>query len=261
MALSTNYKQGRLVGKVAVVTGIGGGIGKGCALMFARQGAKVVGCGRTPATVQATVDEARKEGLEMEGLAPCDVMTEEGNQQLIDFAVKKYGGIDILLTAAGVAAFKPVDQMSFQEWNYTIKGELDVVFLACKAAWPHLIARGGGSIINIGSLNAYLTLEGSAALAHCATKGGVVAMTRQLAAEGAPHNIRANTISPGLIETPATSGPLATPGFLENVLSKAMIKRLGQPEDIAWCATYLASDESTWVTASDFFVSGGANAL
>jgi len=103
-----------------------------------------------------------------------------------------------------------------------------------------------------------VTLRGSAAVAHCAGKGGVLAMTRQLAAEGAPHGIRANTISPALVVTGATKPVLEQPGFLENVLAKSMIQRLGQPEDIAWCAVYLASDESTWVTAADFCIDGGA---
>jgi NAD(P)-dependent dehydrogenase (short-subunit alcohol dehydrogenase family) len=149
--------------------------------------------------------------------------------------------------------------MDFErDWRATLRGELDVVFLATQAAWPHLVARGGGSIINIASANAHVTLRGSPALAHCAGKGGVLAMTRQLAAEGAPHGIRANTISPALVVTGATKPVLQQAGFLDNVLAKSMIKRLGQPEDIAWCAVYLASDESTWVTAADFCIDGGA---
>ena len=140
-------------------------------------------------------------------------------------------------------------------------GELDSVFLACKTAWPHMIARGGGSIINFSSVNSYLVLEGSAAVAHCATKGGVLAMTRQIALEGAPHGIRANCIAPGLVVTAATSPVLEIPGFEENVFKHAILKRLGQPEDIAWLATYLASDESSWVTAADFHIDGGATAL
>ena len=131
--------------------------------------------------------------------------------------------------------------MDYQlQWKKTLIGELDVVFLACKAAWPHLIARGRGSIINFASANAHAALPGSPALAHCAGKGGVLAMTRQLAMEGAPHGIRANTISPALVVTSATRPVLDNvPGFRETVMDKLMIKRLGQPEDIGWCATYL----------------------
>ena len=101
-----------------------------------------------------------------------------------------------------------------RQWKKTLIGELDVVFVACKAAWPHLVQRGGGSIINFASANAHVALPGSPALAHCAGKGGVLAMTRQLAMEGAPHNIRANTISPALVVTSATQPVLDNvPGF------------------------------------------------
>ena len=131
------------------------------------------------------------------------------------------------------------------------------MFVACKSAWPHMVKRGAGSIINFASANAHDALPGSPALAHCAGKGGVLAMTRQLAMEGAPHGIRANSISPALLVTSATQPVLdSVPGFKEAVFQKLMIKRLGQPEDIAWCATYLASDEASWVTAADFRIDG-----
>lgn len=254
-------KQQRLAGKVAIVTGIGSGIGKGCALMFARQGATVIGCDISASAAEATVAEARASGIELLSLAPCDLTDPASVERLVGFALERCGGIDILLNAAATAVFAWIQDMTYSDWRKTLSGELDVVFLACKAVWPHMIERGGGSIINFASANAYMALKGSAALAHCAGKGGVLAMTRQLAMEGGPHGIRANSISPGLIVTGATKPHLATPGFMENVLDKAILARLGQPEDIAWCATYLASDESSWVTAADFSVDGGATAL
>jgi NAD(P)-dependent dehydrogenase (short-subunit alcohol dehydrogenase family) len=252
----------RLAGKVAVVTGIGAGIGRGCARMFAAQGATVIGCDIDAEAAQATVDTARAEGLRIESLHPCDMTDPADVQRLFDFALAQAGGVDILVNAAAFGVFEPIETMDYlAHWRRTMVGELDIVFLACKAAWPHLAARGGGSIINFSSANAYHALDTSPALAHCAGKGGVLAMTRQLAAEGARHGIRANSIAPGLIETAATRMPLDTlPGFREQVLAKAMIKRLGQPEDVAWCALYLASDESTLVTAADFSVDAGATA-
>lgn len=252
----------RLAGKVAVMTGIGAGIGRGCALMFAAQGAHVVGCDIDAEAAQATIDMAHAEGLRIDSLHPCDMTNPADVQRLIELALAQAGGIDILVNAAAFGAFEPIERMDYLEhWRKTMVGELDIVFLACKAAWPHLITRGGGSIINFSSANAHHAIETSPALAHCAGKGGVLAMTRQLAAEGGRHGIRANTIAPGLIETAATRAPLDNlPGFREEVLSKAMIKRIGQPEDIGWCAVYLGSDESGYVTGADFRVDAGATA-
>jgi NAD(P)-dependent dehydrogenase (short-subunit alcohol dehydrogenase family) len=242
-----------------MVTGIGAGIGRGCALMLARHGARVMSCDIDVAGAEEGLRLARAESLAVESLHPCDLTSPADVERLVAHAVQRLGGIDILVNAAAWGAFKPIQEMDFErDWRRTLSGELDVVFLACKAAWPHLIARGGGSIINFASANAYTTLPGSPALAHCAGKGGVLAMTRQLAAEGAPHGIRANTISPALVVTAATKPVLDQPGFIENVMAKSMLKRLGQPEDIAWCAVYLASDESSWVTAADFAIDGGA---
>jgi NAD(P)-dependent dehydrogenase (short-subunit alcohol dehydrogenase family) len=250
----------RLKGKVAIVTGSGAGIGQGCALMFARQGAKVVGCDIDVAAAESTVMTARKEGLEFESLHPCDLTLPADVDRLMSFTVERHGGLDILVNAAAWGAFASIEHMDYEtEWRKTLTGEVDVVFLACKAAWPHLKARGGGSIINFASLNAWAALEANLAVAHAAGKGAVLAMTREIALEGAPHNIRANTISPGMVLTAATKPRHDNePGFTEATLTWTLLKRLGQPEDIAWCATYLASDESTWVTAADFSIDGGA---
>jgi NAD(P)-dependent dehydrogenase (short-subunit alcohol dehydrogenase family) len=253
----------RLKGKVALVTGTGSGIGKGCGLMFARHGAQVMGCDIHSASAEETLLAARHEELAFESVHPCDLTDPGAVNGVVAQTVERWGGIDILVNAAAFASFAWIEDMDYvSQWKATLVGELDVVFLACKAAWPHLIKRGGGSIINFASANAYIALSGSPALAHCAGKGGVLAMSRQLALEGAPHRIRANTISPGLIVTGSTRPVLeSVPGFEATVLNKMMLKRLGQPEDVAWCATYLASDESNWVTGADFSVDGGATAL
>jgi NAD(P)-dependent dehydrogenase (short-subunit alcohol dehydrogenase family) len=252
----------RLRDKVAVVTGFGSGIGQGCGLMFARHGAKVLGCDIDPGAAERALASAQRDGLTVQSIHPCDVSSPADVERLMNAAVERFGGIDILVNAAAFGAFAWIEDMDYeQQWKKTLIGELDVVFVACKAVWPHFIRRGGGSIINFASANAHVALPGSPALAHCAGKGGVLAMTRQLAMEGAPHGIRANTISPALVVTSATQPVLDNvAGFKETVMQKLMIKRLGQPEDIGWCATYLASDESSWVTAADFRIDGGSTA-
>jgi NAD(P)-dependent dehydrogenase (short-subunit alcohol dehydrogenase family) len=251
----------RLKGKVAVITGSGGlSLGQGCALAFARESARVIGCNRKQAGAEETAALLRSEGLTCDSYC-ADLVDPAANEALMTYAVEKFGGIDILVNAAAFVEFVPIEEMDYEKhWKRTLQGELDLVFLACKAVWPHFRARGGGSIINFGSANAHMAVP-LAALAHCASKGGVVSMTRQLAAEGAPHNIRANTISPALTMTTQTKGPIEDmPGFRDDALRLAMIKRVGTPADIGQLAVYLASDESSWVTGADFRIDGGTTA-
>ncbi len=258
MQLSQNGQ--RLAGKVALVTGIGGGIGKGCALLFARQGATVVGTDINAAAAQITVDLALDEGLAFESIHPVDLTKEAAVKELVAQAAAVHGGFDILVNAAAYCDFAPIEALDYEtQWKPSIVGELDIVFLACQAAWPQLIARGGGSIINFASANARQVLRGSPALVHCATKGGVLSMTLQLAMEGGPHGIRANTISPGLVATEATRHLVNDPARLTELNDKHMLGRIGQPEDIAWAAVFLASDEAGWVTGADFPIDGGAS--
>jgi NAD(P)-dependent dehydrogenase (short-subunit alcohol dehydrogenase family) len=254
-------KGDRLNGKVALVTGIGAGIGRGIALMFAMQGARVVGCDIDAVAAQATVASAAEMGLVIDSVHPLDLTQPAQVQAFIEAAVQRHQALDILVNAAAFGAFQWLEDTDYERhWRKTLTGEIDILFLACQAAWPHLKVRGG-SVINFASANARMALALLPALAHCAGKGAVLAMSRQLAMEGGPHGIRVNTISPALVETAATREPLENiPGFKEQALSKFMVKRLGQPEDVAWLAVYLASDESSWVTAADFAVDAGATA-
>ena len=252
----------RLSGKVAIVTGSGSGIGRGCALMFAAAGAQVVGADINASTASETDQMAAAQGTPMYSVAPCDLTQPDDVQNLIDQCIERHGRLDILVNAGAFGAFAWLEEMDYLEgWKRTLDGELSVVFLACQKAWPHLKNSGAAAIINFASANAHQAFKPLPAIAHCAGKGGVLAMTRQLAMEGREFNVRANTISPALIETTATREPLENiPGFRDEVLDKTMIRRLGAPEDIGYAAIYLASDESTWVTGVDLPVDGGSTA-
>ena len=233
----------RLTGKIAVVTGAANGIGRGCAEVFRDEGATVIGI---------DLSDADKSG---------DLTDESTTSALFAAIGKEHGRIDILVNAAAFAVFQWIEAMSFADWKRTLAGELDIVFLSTRAAWPYLKSSPASSIINFSSANAHHALPGSPALAHCAGKGGVLALTRQLAMEGAPHNIRANSISPGFIRTAATARHLASdPAFEGQVLAKNMLKRLGEPRDIAWAAVWLASDEARYVTGAEIPVDAGATA-
>jgi NAD(P)-dependent dehydrogenase (short-subunit alcohol dehydrogenase family) len=251
----------RLTGKVAVITGISSGIGRGCALMFAQEGATVIGCDLDQKSAMATLEMAEREGVGIDVQAPVDLLDEAQVAALMDHAANTYGGIDILVTAAGRVEFAPIPEMTMEQWRTTMTGELDVVFLPVRAAWPHMVKRGGGAIVNFASVAAWGGGKVIPQIAHATGKGGVLSMTRQIAMEGAPFGIRANSISPGMVVTPATRYAFdLLPGFEEAIRHKTLLNRFGRPEDIAYAATYLASDEAAWVTGADLCVDGGVTA-
>jgi len=256
----SSMRSDRLSGKVALVTGSGSGIGRGCAIMCARHGAQVAGSDLNAPAAEETAALAAKEGLALESVHPFDLTSPADVERMVARVIARFGRLDVLVNAGAWGAFEWIESMDYERhWRRTLAAELDSVFLVCKAAWPHLKASGAAAIVNFASANAYVALEGSGALAHCAGKGGVLSMTRQLAMEGAKHNIRANTISPALVVTGATRPVLeGNPQIREAALKKMMLGRFGQPEDIAWAAVYLASEEAAWVTGADFAIDGGA---
>ena len=253
---------GRLDGKVALITGTGGGQGRAAALAFAREGATVVGCDVKADGASETVELVRRAGGRMTSMAPVDLGDPLAARTWIDAAAAEHDGFDVLYNNAAVVRFFPVGEGHHEDWHFTIRNELDLVFYACDAAWKHLVARGGGAIINTASISGIAGTGGLApgGVAHAATKGAVLALTRELAVEGAPHGIRANSISPGIIRSPATEEMLHGPGVVERFNDSLLIKRLGSPDDIAPAAVFLASDEASWVTGANITVDGGFTA-
>jgi NAD(P)-dependent dehydrogenase (short-subunit alcohol dehydrogenase family) len=248
----------RLKNKVCIITGTGSGMGRAAAKMFAAEGAKVVGCDVNANSAQATLDEVTAGGGSMISLHPCDMTSRPKVDQVMKLAADTYGGIDALYNNGSMAYFGWLADMTYEDWSKTLREELDLVFHACQAVLPYMIKRGGGSIINVGSVSAHIAYKVLPAVAHMAAKGGVVAMSKQIAMEGGKNKIRCNTISPGLVETAQTRAFINTPDWFAPMLDKLMLGRVGQPEDIAPLAVYLASDESSWVTAADFSVDGGS---
>ncbi|MGH1368127.1 MAG: SDR family NAD(P)-dependent oxidoreductase [Maritimibacter sp.] len=240
----------RLEGKRAVVTGAGRGIGRQIAQMFVAQGAAVLACDINPKTLSTLRNVDR---------FSTDLTDPEGAQALADHAAKTLGKVDILVNAAAIVRFGSVTELSIEDWRTTMAGEIDTVFFVTRVIWPLLEKSGEASIINFSSANAHTALKGLPALAHTAGKGAVLAMTRQLAMEGGPKGIRANSIAPGFTATEETEQHLDTP-LMQNVRNKLMVPRLGTPTDIGHLAIYLGSDESGYVTGADFNIDGGATA-
>jgi NAD(P)-dependent dehydrogenase (short-subunit alcohol dehydrogenase family) len=250
----------RLHNKVCVITGTASGMGRAAAKLFAAEGANVVGCDVNAAAAQQTQDEVKQSGGKMITVQPCNMTSRADVEGLMRIAAETYGGIDVLYNNGSMAYFAWLTEMSYEQWSKTLREELDLVFHACQAVFPYLVKRGGGSIVNVGSTSAHVAYKVLPALAHMAAKGGVVAMSKQIAMEGGKHGIRCNTISPGLVETAQTRAFINDPQWLGPMRDKLMLGRVGQPEDIAPLALYLASDESSWVTGADFHIDGGTTA-
>jgi NAD(P)-dependent dehydrogenase (short-subunit alcohol dehydrogenase family) len=250
----------RLEGKVCIITGSGSGMGRAAALLFAKEGAKVVGCDINAATGQDSLDMVRSRGGDMVSLHPCNMAKRADVDRLMTLAEQTYGGVDVLYNNGSMAYFAWLQEMSYEMWSNTLREEIDLVFHACQAVFPLMKRRGGGSIINVGSASGKIAYQVLPALAHMAAKGGVIAMSKQIAMEGGPHRIRCNTLSPGLVLTAQTKAFIENPEWFGPMRAKLMLGRIGTPEDIAPLAVYLACDESSWVTGADFAIDGGTTA-
>jgi len=246
---------GRLQGKVAIVTGGGSGIGGGISRVFAREGAAVTVAEIDPAVGDAAVAEIRAHGGRAM-FVKTDVSQGDEIRTAIDRTVEEFGGIDVLVNNAGVGIARTLEQSSVEEWERLIGINVRSVFLAIKYVIPHMRSRGGGSIINIGSLFA-LRAAPSYAIYH-ASKGALRSLTKTTALAHAAEGIRVNAVHPGLIETPASTRDLAAQKIAAANIGP--MGRWGQPEEVAYGCLFLASDESRFVTGIDLPVDGGLSA-
>ncbi|WP_249018862.1 SDR family NAD(P)-dependent oxidoreductase [Conexibacter sp. S30A1] len=273
--------MGRLDNKVAIITGTAGGQGRAAALLFAREGAKIVGCDVgsdyysdtevtgtaaeyskwTAKGLDETVALVRAAGGEMVALQPCDLTKQEDADALIQFALETYEKIDILYNNAAKGEFAWFDEMSHEQFWKGMTQELDTVFLPTKAVWPHMVAQKGGAIVNTASMSATKVYAALPCISHMTVKAAVQGFSRHLAFEGAPHGIRVNSVAPGLIASPSTGPFLDDPEFRDAFLRESMIQRVGTPEDVARVALFLASDDASFVTGANYAVDGGATGM
>ena len=247
----------RLKNKVALISGGARGMGAVEAKLFAKEGAKIVigdvleDEGRK---VEAEINEAGGECV----FVPLDVSSEEAWQSAVNEAVSRFGKLDILVNNAGIYRAHIVEETSSAEWDLVMDINAKGVFLGTKYAIPAMRKAGGGSIVNISSVAG---LVGSRqTTAYTASKGAVRLLTKSTAVQYASEGIRANSVHPGTIETPMTEGFLAEEGMREDRMNRTPLGRLGRPEDVAYGALYLASDESSFVTGSELVIDGGRTA-
>ncbi|MDW6020307.1 SDR family oxidoreductase [Mesorhizobium sp. BAC0120] len=252
--------MGRLQGKIAVVTGAADGIGHAISEAMATEGAHVFAGDIDDRKGEALVAELKAKGLAAD-YVHCDVSAEADIRNLIQTAVDKGGRLDILVNNAAIAiGGMPVYEMTDDQWHRLIAVNLTSVFRGCKFALPHMIRQKGGAIINMASAQGHVGLDGWTA--YAGAKGAVMSMTRQMAVEFGPHNVRINSISPGTIATPMNDKIVAEQG---DHIARAWVKmhpigRIGKTSEIAEAAVYLASDAAGFTTGIDLRVDGGLTA-
>jgi len=249
---------GRLQDKVAFITGAASGIGFACAERFAQEGAKIAGF-----DIAEPSDEMRSTlgqiGTECEHWMG-DVRDEEALERSVGAAVEKFGGIDILINAAGVSTGGTVGDLETEEWDRVLDINLKGTFLASRYVVRQMVEKGSGSIVNLASIEGMEGFETQAA--YNASKGGVILLTRNMAVDYGRYGIRVNCLCPGLIETPLTA--ILKMDELKAVRDKFidshMLGRAGQPEEVAAAALFLVSDDASFVTGASLVVDGGFTA-
>lgn len=253
--------MGRLDGQIVLVTGSGGGQGRGAAVRFAREGATVALCDVKADGLKETQKLIGDQGGESRPFA-VDLTDRSEVSRMVDSCVAEFGRLDAIFNNAGAAKFGDLLTFRYEDWRFTIEHELDSMFNVCRAAWPHLVRERHGVILNTASGAGLVGTSYHPATAHAAAKGAVIAFTRQLAAEGAALGIRANSLSPGVVLTPATEPNLNAPGsHLPIHLRNTPLGRYGTVDDIANAALFLISAESSWITGANLVIDGGMSSI
>jgi NAD(P)-dependent dehydrogenase (short-subunit alcohol dehydrogenase family) len=251
----------RLAGKVAVVTGGGTGIGRAIAMVFSREGAKVGVVGRRREKLDEVVREIRKSGGEGIPLV-CDVTKNKDARQAIAETEKEFGPVNVLVNNAGVLSVSTIESISEENWDGLMAANLKGPYLMSRAALPAMRRAGGGSIVNIASILGLVAMKDRAA--YCASKGGVVMLTKAMAIDHAHDGIRVNCICPSIVETELIrelfSSSEAGQKARDARLASIPLARFGKPVDIAELGVFLASEESSWMTGTAIPVDGGLSA-
>lgn len=250
--------RGRLEGKIALVTGGGTGIGRAIALLFAREGARLVVAGRRSDPLQEVVREIRRDG----GTATFtrgDVTKPDRVEMMVQGAVYNFGGLDILVNNAGVFVEGSVVDLDEKKWDRVVGTNLKGAYLVSRLAIPAMRQRGGGAIVNIASVHGLVGMKGGAA--YCASKGGLVQLTRAMALDHAADRIRVNAICPGVIDTAMTRDDGGGSGWLDETVRTYPMPRAGTPDEVARLALYLVSEDSGWMTGSALPLDGGFSAV
>ena len=243
--------MGKLNGKVALVTGAASGIGRAITQRFIADGARVIAGDIS----QDGLEQLRSDLGESVAICQCDVTQEEDVANLAAFGIRTFQHIDIVVANAGAGTYGLITELPLTEWKRIIDLCLTGVFLTLKHGGA--VISDGGSIINIASLNAIQPSQGMSA--YCAAKAGVSMLTQVAAMELGSRRVRVNTIAPGLVETNATSGMFSVPVIIEEFKENATLGRFAQPNEIASVASFLASDDSSYMSASFVSVDGGGN--
>jgi NAD(P)-dependent dehydrogenase (short-subunit alcohol dehydrogenase family) len=249
----------RLRGKVAIVTGAGSrgpglGNGKAAAILFAREGARVLCVDQALARAEETVALIRAEGGEVVGLA-ADVTRADDCRAMVEAAVARWGGLDVLHNNVGIESRKDLLETTEEEWDQVLEVDLKSVFLATRAAAPAIIARGGGSVICVSSIAGH---RGHGRTAYAAAKAGIEGFVRTVAVQLGPQGVRINAIAPGTVWTPMVEG--LGPEARERRRKASPLGTEGTGWDVGWGAVYLASDESRWVTGQVLVIDAGLTA-